>query len=187
MHTESSAWAAESAPSRVGSRRPLFLLALSCLALAVALPARAERRCYTPATASRRLHRKLCVKARVYREINLEDGARILDLCSSRTSPADCRFALVSLNRSRAAVGHLQQYVGKEVEARGKILPLHGRAEILLTSAKQLHAVQLQRPSPQARARQTRFHPNPQLLKGFNATQGRMPIADPAFRGGYGN
>ena len=187
MHTESSAWAADSAPSRVGPRRPLFLLALSCLALALALPARAERRCYSPATASRRLHRKLCVKARVYSLIKLDDGARILDVCSARTPPADCRFALVNLNRNRAAVGRLRQFVGKEVEVRGKILPVHGRAEILLTSAKQLRVVQPPHQTAQARVRQSRFHPNPTLLKGFNATQNRMPIANPSFRGGSKN
>lgn len=188
MHRESSARVAESAPSIAGRRRPLFLLALCCATLAAILPAQAERRCSTPATARRHLHRKLCVKAHVYREIKLDDGTRILDICSPRTASADCRFAFVSLNRNRDAVGSLQAYVGKEIQVRGEVLPVHDRAEILLTRSKQLEIAQpARRHKSLAQVRRSKFHPNPQLLKGFNATQSRMPIADPAFRGGYRN
>lgn len=190
MQTESSARAAEFARSSSGYRRPFFLLALSCALLSAGLPAHAERRCYTPATALRRPHRKLCVKAHVYSEIQLKDGTRILDLCSARTSAANCHFAFVTLDQDRAHVGSLQPFIGKEVEVQGKVLPLHGRAEILLTSAKQLK-IKIASPREHriedARLHHSKFHPNPELLKGFNATQDRMPIADPAFRGGYRN
>lgn len=188
MQRESSVWAAESARSRSGRRRPFFLPILSCALLALGLSAHAERRCYTPATASRRLHRKLCVKAHIYREIQLDDGTRILDVCSPRTAAADCRFAFVTLDRNRSKVGGLQQFVGKEVKVHGKVVPVRGRAEILLSSAKQLQiAAPEHHRKEEARVHHGKFHPNPQLLKGFNATQSRMPIADPAFRGGYRN
>lgn len=188
MQRESSAWAAESARSRSGHRRPLFLLAFCFTLLSVGLPAHAERRCYTPATAVRHPHRKLCVKAHVYREIQLHDGTRILDLCSPKTSAANCHFAFVTLDQDRSRVGSLQHFIGKEIEVRGKVMPLHGRAEILLTSAKQLKiAPPRHHPIEEARVHHSKFHPNPELLKGFNATQDRMPIADPAFRGGYRN
>lgn len=188
MQRESSVWVAESARSRSGRRRPFFLPILSCALLALSLSARAERRCYTPATAARHPHRRLCVKAHVYQEIQLDDGTRILDLCSPRTAAADCRFALVSLDRNRPKVGNLLQFVGKEVEAHGKVVPVRGRAEILLSSAKQLHiAAPEHHRKEEARVHHGKFHPNPELLKGFNATQSRMPVADPAFRSGNRN
>lgn len=188
MLRTSSTRAAESAHPRVRSRRPLFFLALSCAFLTAALPAHAARRCDSPATARRHPHRKLCVKAHVYQEINLADGTRILDVCSPRDSARECHFAFVSLMQNRAAVGSLKPYIGKEIEVRGIIRPLNDRAEILLTRAKQIRlAPKEHHRKEEARAHRSRFHPNPALLKGFNATQSRMPIADPAFRGGYRN
>ncbi|MGC8548965.1 MAG: hypothetical protein ACP5M4_04610 [Acidobacteriaceae bacterium] len=161
---------------------------LGCAALMVAPSAHAGRRCYSPATAARHPHRKLCVKAHVYREIQLDDGTRVLDVCSPRTAAADCRFAFVTLDRNRSKVGGLEQFIGKEVEVQGKVLPVHGRSEILLSSAKQLHLAASEHHRKEvASTRHSKFHPNPELLKGFNATQSRMPIADPAFRGGYRN
>ena len=188
MQRESSAWDAETASSRFGHRRPLFLMVLLCAILIVVQAAHAEPRCYTPATAARHPHRKLCVKAHVYREIQLPDGTRILDVCSPRIAAADCHFAFVALDRNRSKVGGLQQFIGKEVEVQGKVRPINGRAEILLSSARQLHIAEPDRHrKEEARVHHSRFHPNPELLKGFNATQDRMPIADPAFRGGYRN
>jgi hypothetical protein len=188
MQKKSSAWAAESAPPGSGHRRPFFLSILACAALALTLSAHAERRCYTPATAARHPHRKLCIKAHVYREIQLDDGTRILDLCSPRTAADNCHFAFVALDRNRSRLGRLQKFVGKEVKVHGKVIPLHGRAEILLSSAKQLQLAEPERRRKEvARVHHSKFHPNPELLKGFNAAQDKMPIADPAFRGGYRN
>ncbi len=152
----------------------------------LAQSAHAERRCYSPATAYRHPHRKLCVKAHVYREIQLHDGTRILDVCSPRSSADRCHFAFVSLDTNRSRVGSLQPFVGKEVEVNGKVLPIHGRAEILLSSAKQLRIAAPERRGKEVatRVRRGKFHPNPELLKGFNATQNKMPIAGPAFHGG---
>lgn len=189
MHRESSTWAAGPACLRVRRRGPLFLLALGFSLLAAALPASAARRCYAPGTATRHLHHKVCVKAHVYREIQLNDGTRILDVCSPRTAADRCKFAFVSLNNNRDKVGSLNKYVGQEIEVRGKIRPIHGRAEILLTRAKQVHVVQQRElaHNKDSRTPHSRFHPNPQLLKSFNASQGRMPIEAPAFRSGYRN
>lgn len=154
-----------------------------CIAITPALPAYAASRCYAPAAAIRHPHHKLCVKAHVYREIKLEDGTRILDICSPRIPAANCRFAFISLPAESAAVGSLQKYVGKEIKVRGRILPLHGRAEIALSRAWQLSIARPPLPhSEEARAGSGKFRPNPELLKGFNASQAHMPIADPAFR-----
>ena len=189
MHRESSTSAAGSACLRVRRRGPLFSLALGFSLLAAALPASAARRCDSPGTATRHLHHKVCVKAHVYREIHLKDGTRILDVCSPRTSSARCKFAFVSLNENRKKVGSLKKYIGREIKVRGKIRPVHGRAEILLTRARQVQVAQRRELAHKkdTRARRSRFHPNPQLLKSFNANQGRMPIAAPAFRSGYRN
>lgn len=188
MHRQPASRAAQSVPIRVARAGCLYSLAFFWTGFFLLAPAYAARRCYTPATAIRHLHHKLCVKAHVYREIKLNDGTRILDVCSPRTSVDNCHFALISLHRDSIAVGSLQQFIGQELYIRGKVLPVNNRAEILLTSAKQIRIVRADAPRKQeARARKSNFHPNPQLLKGFNATQSRMPIADPAFRSGSRN
>jgi hypothetical protein len=183
MRCQPASSAVPSAHPRVACPQTLSWLAFLCVSLCLLPSACAARRCYTPATAARHLHRKLCVKAHVYKEIKLSDGTRILDVCSPRTSVSNCHFAVVSLNRDRIAVGSLQQLVGQELFVTGKILPVNDRAEVLLTSAKQLRIARAEAPRKEdTRVRKSKFHPNPQLLKGFNATQSRMPIADPAFR-----
>lgn len=183
MHRQPANRAAQSAPIRVARAGCLYWLALFWTGFFLLAPAYAARRCYTPATALRHLHHRVCVKVHVYREIKLRDGTRILDVCSPRTSVNNCHFALVTLHRDSIAVGSLQQSVGQELYIRGKVLPVNNRAEILLTSAKQIRIAPAQQSrKEEARARQSNFRPNPQLLKAFNATQSRMPIADPAFR-----
>lgn len=166
-----------------------FLLILGSALMMAAAPVHAARRCYSAAYAARHPHQKLCVKAHVYQEIRLGDGTRILDICSPHRSASDCRFAFASLEGRHTSVGSLKQYVGKEIEVRGEIQPIRGRAEILLSRAKQIHAVTQPEHSRQEEADtgRGRFHPNPALLKGFNATQTRMPIAAPAFRSRDGN
>lgn len=194
MRSESSVQAVDCARSSPASPGLLFWLSLACILFAGLAPAHAASRCHTPSTALRRLHRKLCVKAHVYREITLDDGARILDVCKPGAPASRCHFAFVSLDRHRAAVGSLSRYVGKEIAVRGVVKPIHGRAEILLTRASQIHlAARHHRMKPaaqahanQARAHRSRFHPNPELLKAFNATRSRMPIRTPAFRSSSG-
>lgn len=165
-----------------------FLLA--GILLISGLSAQAARRCYSPAHALHHLHHKTCIRAHVYREINLDDGTRILDLCAP--GAADCEFALVSLDRNRKSVGDLKQYVGSDIEVLGTVEPIRGRAEILLRKAGQLHSrdtleiAAAQRPRGR-RPKQDRFHANPTLLKSFNAEQNRSPVSDPAFHGGYSN
>lgn len=183
MRCQPASSAVPSAPPHVACPRTLSWLAFLCVSLCLLSSAYAARRCYAPATAARHLHRKLCVKAHVYKEIKLNDGTRILDVCSPRTSVNNCHFAVVSLSRYRVAVGNLQQLVGQDLYVTGKILLVNDRAEVLLTSAKQLRVARAETPrKEEVRVRKSKFHPNPQLLKGFNATQSRMPIADPAFR-----
>jgi hypothetical protein len=150
--------------------------------------AQAARRCYLPAQASHHLHHKTCIRAHVYREINLDDGTRILDLCGPQAG--DCAFALVSLDRNRKSVGNLKRYVGEDIDVSGTVEPIRGRTEILLRKASQLrsrHAHEIAETGRPRRRRpkSDRFHANPTLLKSFNAEQTRMPVSDPAFHGGY--
>lgn len=165
----------------------LFVVVLACSMNA----AHAARRCYTTVQAPHHLHHKTCVRAHVYREINLDDGTRILDLCGPQAA-GDCEFALVSLDHDRKSVGNLQQYVGDDIEVRGTIEPIRDRAEILLRKANQLHELDASETAASHRPRETRksqdrFQANPTLLKSFNAEQTRMPVSDPAFRTGYSN
>uniref|UniRef100_A0A7V4XS86 Lipoprotein n=1 Tax=Acidobacterium capsulatum TaxID=33075 RepID=A0A7V4XS86_9BACT len=164
-----------------------FLLAgvLACSGVT----AQAARRCYSSAQALHHLRHRTCIRAHVYREINLDDGTRILDLCSP--GAADCEFALVSLDRNRKSVGSLKQYVGSDIEVLGTVEPIRGRAEIVLRKAAQVRSrnareVAAARPR-ERRVKQDRFRANPTLLKSFNAEQNRAPVSDPAFHGGYSN
>lgn len=149
----------------------------------------AARRCYSLAQAPHHLHHKTCIKAHIYREINLDDGTRILDLCGPQDT-GSCTFALVSLDRDRKSVGDLRQYIGEEIDARGVVEPIRGRTEIVLRKANQLQDVNPpdiseSNPAHKSRVKSDRFHANPELLKSFNADQKQMAIKDPAFRTGY--
>lgn len=122
--------------ARTAGRMGGFLLAgvLACSGIT----AQAARRCYASAQALHHLHHKACIRAHVYREINLDDGTRILDLCGP--DAADCEFALVSLDRNRKSVGSLKQFVGTDIEVLGTVEPIRGRAEILLRKAGQVRS-----------------------------------------------
>jgi len=171
--------------ARIWGQTGSFLFA--GILLSACSPAQAAHRCYSPTQAPHHLHHKTCIDAHVYREINLDDGTRILDLCGPQA--AHCEFALVSLDRDRKRVGNLQQYVGEDIEVVGRVQPIRGRAEILLRKASQLNTrngrqVAQTRPVRSRQKEESSFHANPALLKSFDAEQARMPIHDPAFRGG---
>jgi hypothetical protein len=56
------------------------------------------------------------------------------------------------------------------VQVRGMVQPMHGRAGMVLSHARQFNG------GP------PKFRPNPRLARGFNAEQNRPPVNDPNLR-----
>lgn len=128
------------------------------------------KRCVTTQEASKMVHKDVCVAAHLYDVVQLADGTRFLDVCPPTTPDARCRFTIVSFAQDRDTVGKLEQYRDRDVKIRGVVRPMHGRAGIVLSHARQFHG------GP------PRFRPNPVLLRGFDAEQGRPPMRDPNLR-----
>jgi hypothetical protein len=116
------------------------------------------------------LNKDICVSAHVYDVVQLPDGTRFLDVCSPKTSDDDCRFTILSPWEDHDLVGELAKYRDLEVEVRGIVEPMHGRAGMVLSHARQF------------RGGPPRFKPNPMLARGFNAEEERPPIRDPNLR-----
>jgi len=151
---------------------------LSCPAsiavLAVCAPilafAAKPRPCVTADQAVRMLNKDVCISAHVYEVVELPDGTRFLDVCSPQTSDDQCRFTVVSLPEDREEVGELRKYRDADVQIRGIVQPMHGRAGMVLSHSRQFYG------GP------PKFKPNPLLARGFTADQERPPIADPNLR-----
>ena len=155
--------------------KPIPIRSLT-LCLLLAYPATAliaVRTCYSPEEALTHQNKDVCIAAHVYDVVELSDGTRFLDLCSPETSDEDCRFTVMSLNSDRKEVGDLDQYREKNIELRGVVHAYRGRGEILLSHARQFHDGA------------EKFHPNPALLHGFSAENGKPAINDPAMRSGH--
>lgn len=129
--------------------------------------ARAPRQCVTPEQAAHMVRKDICISAHIYDVVQLPDGTRFLDVCSPDTPDANCRFTIVSFWQDHDTVGALSQYRNANVELRGIVEPMHGRAGIVLSHARQFHG------GP------PRFRPNPLLARGFSADESRPPVADP--------
>jgi hypothetical protein len=152
---------------------PLRLLHwLVLLALAAPLPVLAgkPKPCVTADEATKLLNKDVCVTAHVYDVVQLPDGTRYLDVCSPETPDLACRFTIVSLWEDHDDVGELRKYREMNVQVRGIVQPMHGRAGILLSHARQFYG------GP------PKFRPNPKLVRGFNAEQSRPPVYDPNLR-----
>ena len=145
---------------------------LVLLALAAPPPAfaAAQKPCVTAEEASKLIHKDVCVTAYVYDVVQLPDGTRFLDVCSPQTTDEACRFTIVSPREDRGEVGELSKYRAMTVEVRGIVQPMHGRAGMVLSHARQFYG------GP------PKFKPNPKLARGFNAEQSRPPINDPNLR-----
>ncbi|MGD0860542.1 MAG: hypothetical protein ABR912_14670 [Terracidiphilus sp.] len=145
---------------------------LVLLALAAPLPAfaGAQKPCVTAEEASKLIHKDVCVTAYVYDVVQLPDGTRFLDVCSPQTPDEACRFTIVSLWEDRGEVGELRKYRDMTVQVRGIVRPMHGRAGMVLSHARQFYG------GP------PKFKPNPKLARGFDAEQSRPPINDPNLR-----
>jgi hypothetical protein len=126
--------------------------------------------CVSADEAATMVNRDICVNAHIYDVVQLPDGTRFLDVCSPQTPDEKCRFTIVSLWEDRDLVGELQKYRDADVHLRGIVRPMHGRAGMVLSHARQFYG------GP------PRFHPNSLLARGFSAEQSRPPLNDPNLR-----
>lgn len=147
---------------------------VSALAFLFLCPAMlpAEKTCYSPEDALAHQNKDVCVAAHVYDVVELADGTRFLDLCSPETPDELCRFTVMSVSRDRGTVGDLSQYREQDIRIRGVVRPFGGRGEILLSDARQFHGGA------------EKFRPNPALLHGFSAEDGKTAFSDPATKSG---
>lgn len=143
----------------------------ACIVLSACCPAICfagkAKPCVKANVAATMLNKDVCLSAHVYDVVRLADGTRFLDVCPPTTPDAGCRFTIVSFAQDRDTVGGLSQFRDRDVDIRGIVRPMHGRAGIVLSHVRQFHG------GP------PRFRPNPMLLHGFNAEQDRPPVADP--------
>jgi hypothetical protein len=145
---------------------------LILLLAAVPLPglAATQKPCLTADEASRLVNKDVCVSAYIYDVVQLPDGTRFLDVCTPQTPDDACRFTIVSLWEDHDEVGELQKFRNMNVQVRGIVQPMHGRAGMILSHARQFNG------GP------PKFRPNPLLARGFNAEQSRPAVADPNLR-----
>jgi hypothetical protein len=116
------------------------------------------------------LNKDVCISAHIYDVVQLPDGTRFLDVCTPETPDEKCRFTVVSLWEDHDAVGELKKYRDLDVQIRGIVQPMHGRAGLVLSHARQFNG------GP------PKFKPNPRLAHGFNGEASRPPISDPNLR-----
>ena len=129
-----------------------------------------QKPCVSADEASKLLNKDVCVSAHVFDVVQLPDGTRFLDVCAPETSDEKCRFTVVSLWEDREEVGELRKYRDMDVHVRGIVRSTHGRAGILLSHARQFYG------GP------PKFKPNPKLIRGFSAEDGRPAVHDPNLR-----
>jgi hypothetical protein len=130
----------------------------------------AQKPCVNAEEASRLVNKDVCISAYVYDVVQLPDGTRYLDLCAPQTPDDACRFTVVSLWEDHDEVGELRKYRDMNVQIRGIVQPMHGRAGMVLSHARQFNG------GP------PKFKANPMLARGFNAGEGRPPVNDPDLR-----
>lgn len=116
------------------------------------------------------MNKDVCIAAHVYEVVQLQDGTRFLDVCAPDTPDEGCRFTIVSFWQDRAEVGELGKFRDLNVQVRGIVRPMHGRAGMVVSHARQFYG------GP------PKFKPNPRLARGFTGEQERPPIADPNLR-----
>ena len=147
----------------------LFLGVILALVSTDAL-AGSPKPCVTADEASAMLNKDICISAHVYDVVRLPDGTRYLDVCAPDTPDERCRFTIVSFWEDRDEVGELLKYRDLNVHVRGIVRPMHGRAGMVLSHARQFYG------GP------PKFKPNPKLVRGFSGDQERPPIGDPNLR-----
>lgn len=123
--------------------------------------------CISAEEAAQMVNKDVCVSAHIYDVVELPDGTRFLDVCTPQTPDDKCSFTITSLWEDREDVGELRKYRDMDVQVRGIVRPMHGRAGMVLSHARQFNG------GP------PKFRPNPKLAHGFNAEQDRPPVRDP--------
>ena len=131
--------------------------------------------CVNPADAAKYLNQDICISAHVYDIVKLDDGTRFLDVCPHETPDAQCHFTILSLPQDWNEVGELEKYRDADVHVRGIVIPVHGRAGMMLSHARQFYG------SP------PKFRPNPLLLRGFAGDTDKPAIRDPNLRSSGGH
>jgi hypothetical protein len=126
--------------------------------------------CVTAEEATKLVDKDVCVSAHIYDVVELPNGTRFMDVCAPDTPDEKCRFTLVSLREDREEVGELRKYRDMNVQVRGIVRPMHGRAGIVVSHARQFYG------GP------PKFRPNPRLARGFNGEEERPPLYDPNLR-----
>jgi hypothetical protein len=152
---------------RAWIRCSLILLAFGASRVAFAA---STKSCVTIEQAAQKLNKDLCISAHIYDIVELPDGTRFLDVCSPQTSDDKCRFTIVSLPEDRDDVGELKRFRDMDVQIRGIVQPMHGRAGMVLSHVRQFYG------GP------PKFKPNPLLARGFNGEENRPPVNDPNLR-----
>jgi hypothetical protein len=148
--------------------RPRRLHWFALLLVAAPLPALGgQKPCVTADQAAKLVSKDVCVTAYVYDVVQLPDGTRFLDVCTPETSDDACQFTIMSLWEDHDEVGELAKYRDMKVQVRGIVQPMHGRAGLVLSHARQFYG------GP------PKFKPNPKLTRGFSADQSRPPVNDP--------
>ena len=147
-----------------------FSLLFPIICYSAVAHARETKPCMSAEQASQMLNKNICVSAHIYDVVQLDDGTRFLDVCSPETTDEQCRFTVVSLPQDRADVGDLRKYRDQNVQIRGLVQPMHGRAGMVLSHVRQFYG------GP------PKFRPNPMLARGFDAEQSRPPLSDPNLR-----
>lgn len=150
-------------------RRLVWAVLLVAIAPGLVLAAK-PKPCVTADEATKLVNKDVCISAHVYEVVELPDGTRFLDICSPETPDDKCRFTIVSLREDREDVGELRKYRDMNVQVRGIVQPMHGRAGLVVSHARQFYG------GP------PRFKPNPKLARGFSAEQSRPPVNDPNLR-----
>ena len=143
----------------------LLLMAAQLTGLAAS-----RKPCIPAGEASKMLKKDVCVSAHIYDVVQLPDGTRFLDVCTPQPPDDACRFTIVSLWEDHDDVGELRKYRDMDIEVRGIVQPMHGRAGIVLSHSRQFYG------GP------PKFKPNPRLARGFSADQSRPPVNDPNLR-----
>lgn len=126
--------------------------------------------CVSTDEASQKLNKDVCISAHVYEIVQLPDGTRFMDVCAPDTPDERCRFTIVSFREDRLDVGELRKYRDMDVQVRGIVQSMHGRAGMVLSHARQFYG------GP------PKFKPNPKLARGFTGEQERPPVPDPNLR-----
>ncbi len=144
----------------------VLLIAVFSAANAAAKP----KECITADQAPLMLHKDVCITAHIYDVVELPDGTRFLDVCPPDVPDEKCRFTVISLWEDRETVGELRRYRDMNVRIRGIVQSMRGRAGMMLSHSRQFYG------GP------PKFRPNPLLLRGFDAAQGRPAISDPNLR-----